>query len=144
MSLETVLKKDGQGFTRPFGDPKITNKATTRAVIEATSLRDVLLNSKRQLEELSQVPGSDNAQISLTLNDVDQTIRSVSQEIGLLKRNAAAESIKEVRQLLASVKLAHSGWRAQYPDVSPIKIDNSSYQNLCALQILLIVQHTST
>lgn len=112
------------GFVHPLGDKKITNKATARAIVSAKSLQEVLEKSQIRLAELSQ---TESANIQLTLSEVEAAFQEVCNRIGQVKRSGAASAIGQVKELLGSLEKSLKEWRAQYPDNSPIKLDNSPY-----------------
>ena len=129
-TLESCLKPDEGGFLHPFGDKKIRNKATSRTIATTLSLEETLLQSTTQLEELSRIPSSvETSTIQRTLTEVEHAVQYVHEHIQTVKRTEAAKAAGKVKHLLGLLEKSLETWRMQYPDASPLKIDNRLYSS---------------
>ena len=98
------------------------------------SLEETLLRSTAQLEELSQIPSPvETSTIQRVLSDVENTVQYIREHIQTVKRNEAAKAAGKVKHLLGLLEKSLETWRMQYPDSSPLKIDNRLYSSFLPL-----------
>ena len=100
------------------------NRATVKAITIAKSLEEILLRATNQL---SIIHHSEETVVHRVLYDVENTLQYVRDEIQKIKRPEAGQKVQEVKLLIKSLAKSLESWRLQYPDKSPVRIDNRRY-----------------
>ncbi|KAJ3965041.1 hypothetical protein EV361DRAFT_955386 [Lentinula raphanica] len=121
-SLEQILKADKDGFIHPFGNPKTTNFASTRALLDANQLKSNLNTCITRLEQLKG--HEDQRFIQSELGDVEAIVKSAGEKLPLFRRDAVLALRQEIEDILRILRESIIGWCRDFPDNSPLKIDN--------------------
>ncbi|KAJ3965570.1 hypothetical protein EV361DRAFT_810492 [Lentinula raphanica] len=101
------------------------NIKTTRALITVSSLKQAAFDLQVKLSNLSSSqPSADIHSTLSTVEDGQDTLRFQATSIGNSK---ASREAAEVLEILESIQESLKLWRQEYPDTSPVKIDNSEY-----------------
>ncbi|KAJ3753450.1 hypothetical protein EV360DRAFT_87778 [Lentinula raphanica] len=123
-SLESLLVPNRNGRMQ-FGHSTKRNIKTTRALITVSSLKQAALDLQLKLRNLSfSQPPADIQSSLCTIEDEIETIRLQATSISNVE--ACGEAV-EVLNTLDSIKETLRLWRQEYPDTSPVKIDNRKY-----------------
>ncbi|KAH7871264.1 uncharacterized protein C8R40DRAFT_1072572 [Lentinula edodes] len=120
-SLESLLSPDAQGRLQ-FGDPKQRHKRTTQALTTISAITEATRGLKAQIEAISSSHTS--AEINAILCTVEDNSDALRHHISSVTRTAVSEEVKEARAMLDLLDQVVSVWRTDYPDSSPVKIDN--------------------
>ncbi|KAH7878355.1 uncharacterized protein C8R40DRAFT_1167781 [Lentinula edodes] len=123
-SLESLLAPDSRGRLQ-FGDPKKNSKRTTRALFAISNLVEAArrLETKIQSISTSHTP----EEIQATLCAVEDGSETLNLQIASITRTAVSEEVKEAREILESLNQMVCAWRLEYPDSSPVKINNRKH-----------------
>ncbi|KAJ4001071.1 hypothetical protein F5050DRAFT_1561567 [Lentinula boryana] len=124
-SLESLLVPGAQGRLQ-FGDPKKRNKHTTRALFTVTNVSDAACRLQSKIQTISPLH-TPIEEIQDTLRAVEDGSEALRYQIDSVTRSAIAEEVKEARAILESLDQVVCAWRLEYPDSSPVKIDNRKY-----------------
>ncbi|KAJ3735859.1 hypothetical protein DFJ43DRAFT_1150625 [Lentinula guzmanii] len=124
-SLESLLVPGAQGRLQ-FGDPKKRNKHTTRALFTVTNVSDAACRLQSKIQTISPLH-TPIEEIQDTLRAVEDGSEALHYQIDSVTRPAIAEEVKEARAILESLDQVVCAWRLEYPDSSPVKIDNRKY-----------------
>ncbi|GAW07329.1 serine threonine protein kinase [Lentinula edodes] len=123
-SLESLLSHDAQGRLQ-FGDPKKRHKRTTQALTTISAITEATRGLKAQIEAISSSHTS--AEINVILCTVEDSSEALRRHISSVTRTAVSEEVKEARAMLDLLDQTVGTWRVEYPDSSPVKIDNRKY-----------------
>ncbi|KAJ3847686.1 hypothetical protein EV368DRAFT_50719 [Lentinula lateritia] len=123
-SLESLLAPDSRGRLQ-FGDPKKSSKRTTRALFAISNLVEAArrLETKIQSISTSHTP----EEIQATLCAVEDGSETLNLQIASITQTAVSEEVKEAREILESLNQMVCAWRLEYPDSSPVKINNRKH-----------------
>ncbi|KAJ3744493.1 hypothetical protein DFH05DRAFT_1525542 [Lentinula detonsa] len=124
-SLESLLVPGAQGRLQ-FGDPKKRNKHTTRALFTVVNVSDAAYRLQSKIQTISPLH-TPIEEIQDTLRAVEDGSEALRYQIDSVTRPAIAEEVKEARAILESLDRVVCAWRLEYPDSSPVKIDNRKY-----------------
>ncbi|KAJ3854271.1 hypothetical protein EV368DRAFT_80788 [Lentinula lateritia] len=120
----SLLSPDAQGRLQ-FGDPKQRHKRTTQALTTISAITEATRGLKAQIEAISSSHTS--AEINTILCTVEDNSDALRHHISSVTRTAVSEEVKEARAMLDLLDQVVSVWRTNYPDSSPVKIDNRKY-----------------
>lgn len=110
--------------SRLFGDPKIINAATESAIFEARSLQQEIDKYRTILGELQ--PPISEAYVQSTLFQVENSVKSISRELSLIKRAEAAVDVAKACSLAFALEDTLTQLRERFPSDGPIRIDNGA------------------
>ncbi|KAJ3897615.1 hypothetical protein F5879DRAFT_995775 [Lentinula edodes] len=123
-SLESLLVPDAQGRLQ-FGDPKKRHKRTIQALVTVSSLTEAIRKLEERTRDLS--PSRTTEEIHEALCTVEDGSEILRHQLLSVTRPAISEELKQAREMLDALDQVTSTWRLEYPDSSPVKINNRKY-----------------
>lgn len=112
----------------PIVMPKRMNQAAINALFSANQLKGDLEQCLQLLREIS--PASSPYDVCSTLSSVEDRLSANKAHAQRITRSEASEVMEEVGRLIKEVEHSLENWRSQYPDSSPIKVNNGMLLNL--------------
>jgi len=106
----------------PVVMPKRMNQAGINALFTANQLKGDLEQCLQLLREIS--PASLPYDVCSVLSSVEDRLLANKTHAQQIKRSEASEVMEEVWGLIKKVEHSLANWRSQYPDTSPIKVNN--------------------
>ncbi|KAF8828585.1 hypothetical protein HHX47_DHR3000330 [Lentinula edodes] len=120
-SLESLLVPDQQGHLQ-FLDSRLNSRKRTRALITVSSLIKAASNLEIRLHDLS--PSQTPVEIQSILGTVEDGAETLRQQIASDGSAIVSEEAQKLGAMLDSVEQTVQIWRQEYPDTSPVKINN--------------------
>ncbi|KAJ3797277.1 hypothetical protein GGU11DRAFT_756848 [Lentinula aff. detonsa] len=125
-SLESLLIPDHKNEGRfRFGDSTRRDLKTTRTLILVSSLTKAACQLENQLTIIASSQTA--AEIQSILCAVEDRIETIRHQLSSVTGIRIPEEAKQVVEILDAVELSVEVWRREYPDTSPVKLDNRKH-----------------
>ncbi|KAJ3901937.1 hypothetical protein F5879DRAFT_924221 [Lentinula edodes] len=129
--MESSAPQDNK-LAEVFSDPRLKHRLAIDASKRVQSLRKDMQNHLSALQGLSTESGS--TIIQTVLGRAERATRAMSLDLRKeAKRDAVQHEVTEATAVLKDVEKLISIWRESYPDVSPLRLDNTRAASNIAL-----------
>ncbi|KIK49682.1 hypothetical protein GYMLUDRAFT_65557 [Collybiopsis luxurians FD-317 M1] len=103
-------------------------KAATNALFTANELRQDLQGC---IDTLDNIPPSySSSEVCSVLSSVKDRVSADRSDAQQITRVEASQALENIGLLVVEVERRLHHWQAQYPDISPIKVDNGAHIQL--------------
>lgn len=122
-SLESAILPGPDGLIHPFGLPSDTHISNAHALADLSQHQKTVSNLAGLLDQLSD--DSTPALIQSVLLEVEDGIRSLNEHVPKIRKsNVTKTLLEELQADMLTIGARLSDWRAQHPNICPIRIDN--------------------